>query len=1058
LAEQLLHDMHNDYNRTQDPRLQPQRRVFNMVLKAWANHKTSLSASSTSSTLASQNTSRAAPQRAEAIVQTMWDLYETHQFRYTQPNVFTYTIVMTAWIKSGQADAAERTEALLRQLQTLSSSLPSSSSSVVASPSTCSSSQPPQQRQGTNGTDEGNNNKNNSTTTAYNSNKYLRPNAIAYHTVMSAYAKRGNVEKVRALLDEMSTDYWTNGNQAAKPTVSSWNILLYAYSKRGKQFNNNTNNNNTNVHHKDDNNTAAATAAPAAQQAEQVLAHMWDLYHSGYPTLETPPNDASYNCVISTWAHSSRADAPQMAVALLRDMQQRYTTNPIAYASVRPSVFSYTSVMDALAKKGHAEEAEALLEEMCHDYSVQGNESAMPTVVSYSAVLNAWSKSRRSNQALQRAEAILVRMWDLYDSKKLVQVKPTLVSYNCVIDSWAHSSQSNAAQQAEAVFRHLQDRYLHQGDVELKPNSFLYGTVMNAYAKKGQAEKVEALFQEMYHEYVYHGNDSCQPNTRCYTTVLDAWSKSSSPQAPYRAEAILAQMWQLHDESLQISTSASSNNNPTRILNVKPNSLSYNCVVHCWANQISSNSSSSSSNGDHPTNAPARAEAVFREMIDKWHQTQDPDLTPTPVSYGTVIHAYGKRGQAKKAEALLQEMLQDYFSTIATSTTTRTTTDKTTTSKEELERERSSNNNNSKISYSLQHHPTGATSRSIRTDFDDQVGVSYNNNNDPTTTELQPLPSLSLPPQPHYYPSSSSSASLLKLPTVISFNTVLNAWSKSNLSEAPLRSEAILRQMWDLYDHGHLDRPPDNKSYTSVIRCQLLRRDDNDDDDDHTTATTRNDGPEQADRLLQEMKSRQCQQSDGPGGNGRNRTTTTTTVDLAPDFITYTSVMTVWSKRGTNQGIQRIKELLYEMLSLAATPSRSGGVMVPNPTNKQNSSNNNKNHHKGNDDDDEEEEAMAAATTTTTATNTSAVAAASVPSVVTFNVVLGAICSNKESTDAEKKRDTLEILKLMQQYGVTANKSTRNTVKRLSNSSRSRRSTSSTTIIGIGQGKQKSQR
>jgi pentatricopeptide repeat protein len=370
----------------------------------------------------------------------------------------------------------------------------------------------------------------------------LRPNAIAYHTVMAAYAKRGNVEKVKALLDEMSTDYWTNGNQAAKPTVSSWNILLYAWSKRGKkQTNNNpvitttttptttTNNDDTTVtnHNKEDA-VAAAAVAPAAavvapHQAEQVLAHMWQLYYLSSGSgggggggaarlLDTPPNDASYNCVISTWAHSSQVDAPQKAIALLRDMQHRYTTYPVECASVRPSVFSYTSVMDAFAKKGHADEAEAILEEMYHDYAVQGNQSAMPTVVSFSTVLNAWSKSRSSSssnnnsnnqKALQRAEAILVRMWELYDSKKLLHIKPTLVSYNCVIDSWANSSQANAAQQAEAVFRNLQERY-HKGDDDLKPNSFLYGTVMNAYAKKGQAEKVESLLQEMYHEYVYH--------------------------------------------------------------------------------------------------------------------------------------------------------------------------------------------------------------------------------------------------------------------------------------------------------------------------------------------------------------------------------------------------------------------------------------------------------------------------------------------------------------------------------------------------------------------------
>jgi pentatricopeptide repeat protein len=75
----------------------------------------------------------------------------------------------------------------------------------------------------------------------------------------------------------------------------------------------------------------------------------------------------------------------------------------------------------------------------------------------------------------------------------------------------------------------MQDRY-KASDQVLKPNVISYSSVINAYAKTGQAEKAEASLDEMYAAFV-NDNESMNPNVRSLAAVLDAWSKSASPEA-----------------------------------------------------------------------------------------------------------------------------------------------------------------------------------------------------------------------------------------------------------------------------------------------------------------------------------------------------------------------------------------------------------------------------------------------------------------------------------------------------------------------------------------------
>jgi pentatricopeptide repeat protein len=156
---------------------------------------------------------------------------------------------------------------------------------------------------------------------------------------------------------------------------------------------------------------------------------------------------------------------------------------------------------------------------------VNGDESVKSDVRSFNTLLDAWSKSG-SSTAPRRAEQILSRMLKHLESGVL-DTKPDFFSYTPFIKCWAKSRQQEGVEREESVLvlREMQNRYKACDEV-LKPSVITYNSVINAYAKKGNAERAEALLEEMHNAFV-NGNESMKANVRFFATTLDAWSKSA---------------------------------------------------------------------------------------------------------------------------------------------------------------------------------------------------------------------------------------------------------------------------------------------------------------------------------------------------------------------------------------------------------------------------------------------------------------------------------------------------------------------------------------------------
>jgi pentatricopeptide repeat protein len=615
-------------------------------------------------------------QRADRLLGDALQEYEKSKDGLFLPSLELFNIVLTAWSRSGASNAPQRADALLARMWALLESEPQKPWNTK--PDLESYRRVVECWTKSRGADAGERAESilKDIRKLYASGDIdFQADAKMYTVVLNAFARRGKAEKAEALLESMIEDS-LNGNESARPNVISFSVVLNAWSK--------------------------CRSNDAPERAEAILSRMRELYQKDGDKWDTKPNAVSYTSVMDCWAKSRLPAAPERAEAWLRATQERFLQGE---EDCRLNSRSYTAVLDAFARRGQSESAEAILEEMCKDFA-NGNRNAKPDVVSYTTVLSAWSRSQ-SHNAPERAEAILSRMWELYKSKAGggQPVKPNVVSYTCVIDCWAKSAKKYGAQRAEALLREMQRLSKEEGHSDLTPGFRTYNTVLNAFARRGQPENAEAILDEMYREYITGRNPSCKPTVVSYTTLMNAWGKSHLPEAPARAEDILANMWELYQE---------------KNFDTKPDMASYTCVADCWAK------SRDKAAGDW-------AEAVLREA-EQLYMNGDKDFSPDIRLYNAVLNAFAQGGNGDQAQALLEELLPE---------------------------------------------------------------------NDSGKNLFQ-------------------NATLI--PTVVSFNSVLNAWSKSRSTMASEKAESLLAQMKSLHKQpnavgGYWDTKPDVVSYNSVIKC-----------------------------------------------------------------------------------------------------------------------------------------------------------------------------------------------------------------------------------------------
>uniref|UniRef100_A0A7S2XTP4 Pentacotripeptide-repeat region of PRORP domain-containing protein n=1 Tax=Attheya septentrionalis TaxID=420275 RepID=A0A7S2XTP4_9STRA len=430
------------------------------------------------------------------------------------------------------------------------------------------------------------------------------------------------------------------------------------------------------------------------------------------------PGTAAYNGAIFAWSRNA-GNGPK-AQALLERMWE--LDSPYC----QPTISTYTSVLTAWARstrsESHAaEQAEALFDHLVDQYHVDHktthhdgdndpsleNQAAgttgllVPTRTCLNAVLNAWSLTirqakpgtARAIHAAERAQSLLDRQLRLHrDNSHNDALKPDVLSFNTVLGVWVASGAPGSTENAEALLKQMNHpKPLVHGDSTAgaaptiadendtcRPDIVSYQTVIHALLKNktpSAARRAEAILRHMDKQYmeflkmnknstvvvVDNNEDVVTPTVSTYSTVLTAWAHSAGvdDEAPFKAASILKRMEYLYESGENIMA--------------RPNTLSYNSVIHAWAKSR------------HPQ-AVERAQELFHRMKEQTKKYEEMTASnnnnnnnnkasscpcrPDVITYTSVLNAIAKssmfgkknRGQdkAQLAEKLLEEMEAEY--------------------------------------------------------------------------------------------------------------------------------------------------------------------------------------------------------------------------------------------------------------------------------------------------------------------------------------------------------------------------------------------------------------
>ena len=289
-----------------------------------------------------------------------------------------------------------------------------------------------------------------------------------------------------------------------------------------------------------------------------------------------------------------------------------------------PNTVLISSVIHALAKdnsKGAAIRAEQLLRRMVEMHSVymEANPTATaspmePNCVSFTAVVDAWSRRRKADRAQQ------VLNWMLRYASNTTHEQA--MSYN---DTSADTA--------------LRSRHL-------RPNAATFNAVIAAWAKTSppsteptlSAKKAEVLVQAM-------KKVGVRPDAYSYASLLSAWTSiPQRPQGALKADEILRRMEVECDELARAAAVPNHNDDTWNPLNpVPPNRVCYNTVLDGFAK----------------TEKPELAEDTLCRMVDRHERNPLTAPCPNRTSFNIVVQAWAKSGRAdagQKAQDLLEAM------------------------------------------------------------------------------------------------------------------------------------------------------------------------------------------------------------------------------------------------------------------------------------------------------------------------------------------------------------------------------------------------------------------
>ena len=379
----------------------------------------------------------------------------------------------------------------------------------------------------------------------------------------------------------------------------------------------------------------------------------------------------------------------------------------------------------------------------------------------YNILISAWTNSGLDDR-IEKIQELLTRL------KTDFSIEADIIACNTILHAYSQKTDtdSECVQKASQHFARMKDI----GKVDVVS----YSTLILTYAKAGLLQRCEEVLEEMEGSATATG---IYPNDICYNTLLDAYSQAGTVKAAQRAEALVEKMTQLSISG--VNTLAA------------PDRVSYTSVIKAWRNSGS-------------RSAAAKAEAILlrcQELSDM-NSTSKPDS----VMINTVLSVWARvsefnRGSAigaQGADHLLSRMKDGTltppntisYNTVMHAWSKSETPNSATRVLELLEEMRSSGQRRCQPD----EHTYNAVLNALAKSRDGHAIMLVEK-------FIEEMRSFGIPP------------------TVIQYNTLMDAIVASNAVDGPTRVEGILRMMEEEFKNGNSDLRPNMHSYNIVMNA-----------------------------------------------------------------------------------------------------------------------------------------------------------------------------------------------------------------------------------------------
>jgi pentatricopeptide repeat protein len=375
---------------------------------------------------------------------------------------------------------------------------------------------------------------------------------------------------------------------------------------------------------------AKSGAKGGAQRAQHIHDGMIEMYRqSGDPQIA--PSSISYNAVMNAWGKCSDPSSPEMAEKVLEDMLEWDSDH------VKTDAITFSTLMDTYARSNRtdsARRAEELFESM-DELGVKRN------VFTFSALQNVYARSGQPN-APKLSMKVLHRMLELSSNGDMF-AKPNCGNYNAVLNAYSRTPCRESALQAAAMLT-LMETPVEEGGFDVEPDRLSYALTILACSRcpdasfgarisEANLEKMEArarIEAQKREEVSSAAPPSVSLDIECFNVVLTAISRSRQSNATDRMIEIITRMEEYAKAGLNY---------------VRPNVRSWNAVLNCL--------SRSKEEG-----AAEKAEQILNHVFEL-HENGVPHVKPDAFSFAAVLAAYQRLGTPaaiRRADDIVRHM------------------------------------------------------------------------------------------------------------------------------------------------------------------------------------------------------------------------------------------------------------------------------------------------------------------------------------------------------------------------------------------------------------------